>query len=389
MAKPLRTITLLNSIASSLSQPYFSFLNVIGGVTGPLLGIVSSSFTAFPSLVQGVFSLFRIRAKSLITYGYLLSGFAWILLSILKFGGVSTLVFVMAAVGSGSSTFGYALVLEEVSRGARGRVLSQYAQYARVGSLISTVGVGLVTGDQYSLMKWFFLATGVIYLASAWFSTLVKDGNVQPLSSGGVEKDVLKMIGINSVFYVAWSFAWPLFPLAEVYVYHMNEVNLALITLIGGVSGILLQRKVGEWMDVNRRLVMFIGRIGLATYPLVYSLAGNVYEIYTAYMMMGITGPANAIAYNSFIYDNTKDVRKGISFLSMGEGLGAILGSLLGSISFTVLEGLFPLTLVVRALLLSAAVMRIFASFLYLSIHDKREKRNNSISGSKVFTRKI
>ncbi|WP_054839045.1 hypothetical protein [Sulfuracidifex metallicus] len=97
----------------------------------------------------------------------------------------------------------------------------------------------------------------------------------------------------------------------------MNEDNLAIITLIGGISGLLFQRRVGMWMDRNRRAVMFAGRIGLAIYPLAYSLATNVYQIYAAYLLMGITGPAN-IAYTSFVYDNTKNVRKAISFMSLG-----------------------------------------------------------------------
>lgn len=64
MAKPLRTITLLSSLASSISQPYFSFLSVVGGISGLLLGVVSSSFTTFPSLVQGTFTFLRVRLRA-------------------------------------------------------------------------------------------------------------------------------------------------------------------------------------------------------------------------------------------------------------------------------------------------------------------------------------
>lgn len=315
----------------------------------------------------------------------MLSGLAWVILSFLPFGGTSTLVYVLAAVGSGSSTFGYSLIMEEISRGARGRVLSQYAQYARVGSLVATVGVGFLVGDQYSLMRWFFLATGAIYLFSSWISLAIREEEVVVPPSQEVGEDVLRMIGVNTLFYVVWSFAWPLFPLAEVHVYHMDEVNLAFITLIGGVSGLVLQRRIGEWMDRNRRVVMFVGRVALATFPLAYSLADNVYEIYVAYVMMGVTGPVNAIAYTSFVYDNTKNVRKAISFLSVGEGVGSIAGSLLGSLSFVALSAFLPLAVAVRSLLFLAAVMRIGISFLYLSIHDRKEERDKR-KGSEAYS---
>ncbi|MUN29055.1 MFS transporter [Sulfuracidifex metallicus] len=380
--KPLRTITLLNSIASSLSQPYFSFLNVINGVTGPLLGVVSSSFTAFPSIVQGIFSLYKAEAKNLITWGFILSGLAWILLFLLPYGSLSTLMYVIAASGSGASTFGYSIIMEKVSRGARGAVLSQYAQYARIGSLLSTVGVGLLTGDQYYLMKWFFLSTGLLYLISSYISTIIQDEEVYVPPSEGIGKDVMRMILVNSSFYVVWAFAWPLFPVAEVEVYHMNEDNLAIITLIGGISGLLFQRRVGMWMDRNRRAVMFAGRIGLAIYPLAYSLATNVYQIYAAYLLMGITGPAN-IAYTSFVYDNTKNVRKAISFMSLGEGIGAIMGSLLGSVSFVEMESLISPSMAVRLLLFTASLSRIAFSFFYLSLHDTQEKGRRVLSVKK------
>ncbi|WP_252901171.1 hypothetical protein [Vulcanisaeta sp. JCM 14467] len=97
--------------------------------------------------------------------------------------------------------------------------------------------------------------------------------------------------------------------MAQVYLLNMNVEQLAIVNVISGVSTLALQRFVGRWFDRNRKLIMFLGRFLLVTFPLSYALANNVYVIYLANTVAGFTNSASNIAYIGFVYDNAEDRR--------------------------------------------------------------------------------
>ncbi|MCY0882760.1 MAG: MFS transporter, partial [Acidianus infernus] len=77
----------------------------------------------------------------------------------------------------------------------------------------------------------------------------------------------------------------------------------------------------------------------------------------------------NSTAYLSYIYDNSKDVRKGIGLYNAVSGLGDIIGSSIGAFGVEELEflGIF---LAIKIMMLIVASLRAIASFFYLKIQE-------------------
>jgi len=166
--------------------------------------------------------------------------------------------------------------------------------------------------------------------------------------------------------------AWPLFPLAQVYKFHMNEFNIAVISVIAGVSTISLQRFIGMLVDKHRKYMMFLGRFALATFPFAYAFSTSVYEIYLANIVSGFTNSAS-ISYTAFLFDNSNyyEKRINIALFNMLNGIAALSGSTFSSFIVSLISTRLGLVIAVNFMLTLIGIMRILSSFLYLKVKEK------------------
>lgn len=371
MAKELRTYTILKGIANNLSQPFISFTAVSSGILGEYLGLISSASTFFTALAQFISALLRTRAKSLLLWGNFVSGVSWIVLALIPFQGpLYTLTYFTAELGLGISLMGWNLIMERLSTTARGVTLSQYTVYSTLGQLVSTLLAGIFVGSSTSLIRIPFALTGAITLSCAFLGQRTDVDVEDPARRPRVSRKLLRFFLISFLFTVVWSFAWPLFPMAQVYIFHMTYFNVAVISVIGGISTLFLRNRVGRLVDRNRRFSMFLGRILLATFPLAYALAPNIFVIYAVEPVAGLTSLLGSTAYVSYLYDSStkEDVKMSLGVYSLVQGLGAVVGSLISSAIFMGVEPILGLERGVEYLLLTSAVLRIMTSFGYLKL---------------------
>ncbi|WP_170254140.1 MFS transporter [Acidianus ambivalens] len=368
--KPLRTYIMIRNFALNLSQPFISFVSAASGISGENLAIVSSAGSALPSFIQFVMGFFNLRGKIITFYGTLLAGLLWISLSFIPFGVLFVVVYVLLEASLGISAYGWYLIMERVSNTSRGKILAQYSFYSVIGGMIATLLTGFVVNKDFSEVRYFFFFSGSLFLLSSLISLKFDvDYSKEPLKGLSLNKELSKFLIITFLFDVVWSMAWPLFPLAQVYLFNMNFENIAIINLIANFSTLLLQRKIGELVDKNRKLMMFLGRLALSVFPLAYALSTSVYEIYLANVVAGFTSSVNSTAYLSYIYDNSKDVRKGIGLYNAVSGLGDLIGSSIGAIGVEELEFL-GIVLAIKIMMLIVASLRAIASFFYLKIQE-------------------
>ncbi|WP_236752673.1 MFS transporter [Acidianus sp. HS-5] len=368
--KPLRTYIIIKNFASSLSQPFISFVSAAFGISGESLAIVSSAGSALPSFIQFLLGFFNIRGKTLTFAGTLVSGILWISLSFIPFNSIFVIVYVFLEASLGVSAYGWYLIMERVSNTSRGKILAQYSFYSVIGGIIATLITGFAVNREFGEVKYFFLTSGLLFLFTSLLSlSFDVDYARKPLKGLSLNKELTKFLLITFLFDVVWSMAWPLFPLAQVYVFNMSFENVAIIDLVANFSTLLLQRKIGELVDKNRRLMMFLGRLALSVFPLSYALSTSVYEIYLANIVAGFTSSINSTAYLSYIYDNSKDVRKGLGLYNAVGGLGDIIGSSIGSLGVEELEFL-GLVVAIKVMMLVVASLRVTASLFYLKIQE-------------------
>jgi hypothetical protein len=370
--KPLRTYILLRNFALSLSQPFIAFLSALSGLNGEALAIISSAGTVLPSIVQFVLGFVRARGKQLVVIGSAIVGILWVILSLIPFSSIIFVpLYVFLEASLGVSLFGWYLIMDTVSSSSRGKVLAQYSFYSTLGGLIATLITGFLVGDDTALVRPFFLMTGVLILSDSYIAYKFDvDYEKPPIKELKMTKEFRDFLLITFTFNVIWSSAWPLFPLAQVYVFNMNFENVAIINTISGVSTLLMQNWVGKLVDKNRKLVMFTGRLALTTFPLAYALSTSSYEIYLANVVAGFTNSVNSTAYLSYLYDSSKDTRKSMGLYNAVTALGDLTGSSIGGITAQLVTSYFGVVQGIRDMMLIIAVLRILASLFYLRLHE-------------------
>ncbi|MGC8606181.1 MAG: MFS transporter [Vulcanisaeta sp.] len=373
--KKLKNYVLIQNLANGLVSPFMSFLAAVIGVPSIGISLVSSASSFFSGVVQVPLRRTS-RIEQLLKLSTLLLAILWFTMAFIAYGNPTLylITYIAIAIVSGANSFAWALIMERMSRGSRGQVLATYAFYGSIGGLLATLMTGLIVGSNYALMHYVFITSAFLILMN-----VINIWNMEPmdpecqvtdrlLSTIRNNRKLIRFLLINTLFAIVWSFAWPLFPLAQVYLLNMNTEQLAIVNVISGVSTLILQRHVGKWFDRNRKLIMFLGRFLLITFPLSYALANNVYVIYVANTIAGFTNSASNVAYISFVYDNSEDRRTAVSLYNLFYGIGTLIGSLMSGALVTVVSNYLGLRNGIRYMLLSDATARALIATLYMSV---------------------
>ncbi|MEM3270499.1 MAG: MFS transporter [Metallosphaera sp.] len=371
--RPLRTYIVLRNIAYEISQPFITFTAASSGIVNEYLGVISSASTVLTSVSEFTVALFRVRALTLLTLGNLISGLSWIVLSLLPFNDFYlTISYCSAELGLGMSVMGWNLIMERVSSTSRGEILTQYNAYANVGGLIATLGAGLFVGSSLQLIKVPFILSGIIFLFAI---PIIRKSDVDyedPRRKFHLPEGMSSFLLLTTIFTFFWSFAWPLFPLAQIYIFHMDYTNIAIIAVISGLSSLAFRRFVARLVTKRRTTAMFLGRALLTVFPLSYALAPNVYYIYASEIVAGLTNMIGTSAYLSYLYDNSskEDMKVALGFYALLQGIGALSGSVLSSF---ILNQLSYLGLIssLKLLLITSALLRFLTSFWYLKLKER------------------
>jgi len=380
--RSLRIYSLLNNLASGLTSPFIGFLVASSGIPVYLLSIVSSASTSLPGIAQIAILRIRSNPRSMVFLGTLAIGLLWTLSGFVSYA--STLfvgLYLVIQVISGIASLGWLLILENISRGRRGFELARYSFYASAGSLLATLITGYIVGRNLSNMGYFFIATGILLIVS---SLAVLGYRESDSSIGGARPkeesfhrtsksaDLLsRFCIINSAYMVVMSFAWPLFPLAQVYKFRMSAAEVGILTVIAGMSSLAIQRPLGILVDINRKAVMVLGRVLLASFPLGYAFSPNIYYLYAIQIISGFTNSAG-IAYTSYVMDHSIDKRRALSMFNFLNGIATIIGSIMGGLLYVVISSAEDPVAAIDILMTSIGIIRILMAIPYIFLRDPR-----------------
>jgi MFS family permease len=357
----------VQNFANSLYGPFVSFVAASTGVPPLLLGVVSSAGTVFNNVSAFLASFRRWRPLELILLANAASAIALVLMATFAEVHVAYAAMYAAVMASlGVSGYGWSLIMEQYSRERRGASLAEFSFYSTLGGLVATLITGfLIQGDPLAIRFALYAAAALMAANTAQLYRLGVDYREGPRAPrGGVGRRLLKFYVDTFIFMVTWSFAWPLFPLAQVYIFHMTGLQVAILQIITVASNLAFQRAVGRFVDRHMRLSLFLGRATFMTWPLVYGIATNVYQIYAAYLFFGFGGSISNIAYFAYVVDNAEDRRKAIGYFNLVNALGAATGAELSS-AMLAYVGNYGEEFI-RRMLIGAAFTRLGSSLLFL-----------------------
>ncbi len=367
----LSIYNLINSMISSSYSPFLSFIGATIGLPGYLLGIVSTSGTFFTNISQYLSSLTKKNPKSLILYGNILKSISLAALFFVTTQGPLYTIFVsLIMISSGITGFGLSLYLELYSRVSRSVTLSRIYFYSSLGSLPVIALGGLYLEYNTLLVKYLFILSAFVTL----ISTLIVTGidykeDYTSKNSVWINKEdfnkLKKFFLFNFLYMITWSFAWPLFPLAQIFVFHMNTFQVAIINIISTSSTILLQRFFGYFISRHIKLSLYIGRLTNTFFALAYAISPNINGIYLANILGGVSNSINNVGYFSYLVDNSKDKRSAIGTYSVIMGLSALFGGEIGGITYDILQQKYGYH-ILRDMFLYTAIARGTVASLFL-----------------------
>ncbi|WP_238523583.1 MFS transporter [Acidilobus saccharovorans] len=358
---------LVNGMTSSAYSPYLSFIGASLGLSGYTLGIVSTAGTFFTNMAQYFSSVTRSRARLLVLEGNLVRGLGlFLMLFFLNSHIIYTILVAVIMAGSGVSSMGLSLLSEYYSRGSRSIVLSRMAFYSALGSLPVIVAGGLYMATNVELAKYIFVASAVVTTLSTFIVFDLPYDEPQGrrslrLSAKGLEK----FLAFNFVYMIVWSFAWPLFPLSQIYIFKMTTEQVAIINVIATSSTVVVQRFIGGFIARRMKLSMFLGRLTNTFFALAYAVSPNIYGIYVSQLLAGLANSINNVAYFSYLVDKVEDKRAAIGTYSVVMGVGALIGGELGGWAFEYLKAIEGYECL-RQLMLYTAIARASAASLFL-----------------------
>jgi hypothetical protein len=252
-----------------------------------------------------------------------------------------------------------------LSRGGnRGSKVAEFSLYSTLGSLIASLTVGFIISEELDVIKLIFISCAfLILINTVQISTINLRYNDIQISK--LNKRLIKFYIDNFIFMITWSFAWPLFPIVQVKALNMDSFQVAITNVISVLSTLFFQRIIGNLVDKNIKLTMFLGRILLASFPLTYALAQNIYEIYLINIISGITNSISNVAYFTFVVEEAGEKRRAIGIYNLINGTGALVGSMLGGIIYSLLSPLGDVN-IARQLLIVTSILRIISSIPFL-----------------------
>jgi MFS family permease len=155
----------------------------------------------------------------------------------------------------------------------------------------------------------------------------------------------------------------------------MNDENVAILNVETGILTILFQRIVAKLTDLRRRLTMFLGSIMYTIFPLSYSLSDSVNYLYIANTASGFTNAVSSVTYIAYLFDNSNEtnLKRDLAFYNLIVGFGILLGSIIGGILYNYMIKFYAPILAINTMLISASVLRLIVSPLFLTLKDKKE----------------
>ncbi|QXJ30930.1 MFS transporter [Saccharolobus shibatae] len=374
--KYLKIFAILSNLANNLVNPFISFVSAYFGMSSEELALITSATNAVPNVSQYFLNFIKSKAKLLIFIGTLVNGLLWVISSFIPFNLTFLIVYFIITISIGIANFGWNLIMDKISKNSRGSTLSLYLVYGTTGALAATLITGLITGSNTELIREFFLISGLMLVGSAYLSRKIETDTT--FEERGVKSTSLlkRFLATVFLFNLVLSLAWPIFPLAQVYKFHMNDENIAILSVETGVTTILFQRIVAKLTDTKRRLTLFLGSALFTIYPLSYALSNSIYIIYVTNLASGFTNAVGSVTYIAYIFDNSDDftIRKNLAVYNLTVGCGVMTGSILGGVAYSYVSQFYNPMYSIDLMLIISSILRFSVSPLFLTIKDTRSK---------------
>lgn len=390
--KPLYARQILFNFSNGIINPYVPIYAVQLGASSEEMGWLRSLTNLLGNILQipwGIVSDKLGRYLPAIVIGGFLSSSLWLpLLFITKPVQLIAIVALQSMATSIVAPAWASLIGRVAPKSTRGVIASYIDIAASIGSIGATLFSGyimtiMVGNLSYMYMIPIALAALIGVASSIVMVKLRKERKISRSLTSSPRIDwkvfmnnlnfqtLCKVSFIQSFF---MSISWPLFAITMVKVVEADMMQIAYISVISGIIGMVVRRFIGRITDyAGRRTLLVISRVGLFIYPTLYALATNIYYLFLAELIVGVFGAISGIVLFAYQLDITPrdQLGVGIALYNTVNGVATFLGCLAGGYIPSIIaslgsSGLLPLQITYAV----SAVGRLGGGILFLKIKE-------------------
>ncbi len=348
--KPIYVRQILFNFSNGIINPYVPIYAVQLGASSEEMGWLRALTNLFGNIIQvpwGIISDKMGKYLPAILIGGLLSAALWLPLLLVTDPIQLISVIALQALATSIITPAWASLIGRLTPKARRGVITSYINIAAsIGAIGATLFSGYVmTLIGGSLSDMYMIPIGLAALFGG-LSTLVmvklreEKKMARPPTSSWIDwkglrsnlnfQILCKVSFIHSFF---MSLSWPLFAITKVQVVGADMMQIAFISVISGLVGIIIRRFIGRISDyAGRRTLLVVSRAGIFVYPTLYALATNISYLVLAELIVGVFGAISDIVLFAYQLDITPPNQRGAgtALYNTVIGVATFSGSLAG-----------------------------------------------------------
>ncbi len=315
--RPLYANQTVSSLSNGLAMPFIPFYAARLGATTTELGWLQAFRNLFPNVMQLPWGSLSDRLKARIPFLILGGWISSVLFLFIAFSVSPFILILLVAVQSFAISMMIptwsALLGEMVSKGHRGYVFSRIVMVSVAAALIGNVLAGILiilAAPEAPEATWVYqypfiaamvlgiLATVFLFRMPAKRPKKEEEEKVTEEEEWKRRRDFRHLITFQLFYMFFMSMLWPLMPRTTVDIVHADNLEIVLLTVIGSVSVLAVQARIGRLQDkVGPGVLIKLSRFMLVPVPLIYAFASEMWHLYVLNIF---AGAAIAIIYISF-----------------------------------------------------------------------------------------
>jgi MFS family permease len=354
--KRLYARALLASISDGAGTPYVPIYAANMGASSSQLGLLHSFLNLGTNAFQAIWGYISDKKNMKLPFiivGGAISSIIWLFITLVRDPG--TIILLVAAQSVFSSMVApsfIGLIAEVVPVASRAIVSASINLWTQVGSMVSTLSVGLA-----SLVGLPGFRTGfLIAMVSGLLASVIMLGFKVPrgrhaspsqISVRSVIRHIvrdnvfLQFCMMNAGFGFFMSIAWPLFTITLAKVAGLSFFEISILTVASGAAGIvglLLISNTVARMEPAKTLM--VNRSSLTLLPIVYGLAPSFPFLLGINIVSGINSALINTAVLLFLVENTPMEERAsfVAFYNLLAGSSYFAGSIVGGFLLELLE---------------------------------------------------
>lgn len=384
--RPLYANQTVSNLSNGLAMPFIPYYATRLGATSAELGWLQAFRNLFPNILQLPWGKLSDRLRSRIPLVIIGGWISSIMFLFIAYSTTPSYLIMLVAIQSFAISMMIpawsALLGEMVGKGHRGYVFSRIIMFGVAAALVGNVFAGflLITGapEAVDVYRYPFIAAMVLGILATVFLFRVKPRvKKKATEEGAVKQEWLKKKDFQyllfyQLFYSFFmSMLWPLMPRTMVDILDASNLELVLVTVIGSVSILATQARIGKVQDrVGPGVLIKLSRFMLIPVPFVFAFATSMWHLYVMNILAGAAIAIINISFTTYLLDVAQKDKTAECFAIFNAGVGIVtfVGSVSAGFMADFFTGMYDLWTGLMIVYMISTVGRLIGSFFFLKL---------------------